>query len=137
MEKKDIVKKMLEMQYGSGVDTNFVTQYSNENFQWIVGIVNEELHKAIPWAGVVQNGMEGYYNLVGQLFGEFEVLQFLPKDFHETETKVFVEGYFKFQHKVTKKIAETDYIMRFDFDNGKISGGQMYENTYGVAEARK
>ena len=135
--KKELVKKLLSMQYGEGVDENFIKEHTIEDFSWVVGIVNEELHKAIPWAGIIHKKMEGYYNLVNQLFGEYEVLEFLPKDFHETEKKVFVEGYFKFQHKKTKKIAETDYIMRFDFEEDKIVGGQMYENTFGVAESRK
>ncbi len=52
------------------------------------------------------------------------------------EDKIFVEGYFKFKHRTTGKIALSDFIMRFDMKNSKIIGGQMYENTHAVATNR-
>jgi len=50
---------------------------------------------------------------------------------------VFVEGSFRFRHRQTGRIAESDWLARFDMRDGRIAGGQFYENTYAVAAARR
>jgi uncharacterized protein len=52
-----------------------------------------------------------------------------------TADKVFVEGHFKFRHRKTGKIAESNWLTRFDIKDGRIVDGQFYENTYAVAMA--
>lgn len=61
---------------------------------------------------------------------------FEARRYHDTGEVVFVEGYFKFRHRRTGKIAEAEWVMRFDMRDGRISGGQIYENTYALAAAR-
>ncbi|MDY6940456.1 MAG: hypothetical protein SWY16_22715 [Cyanobacteriota bacterium] len=51
--------------------------------------------------------------------------------------RVFVEGHFTFRHRTTGKIADSDFLAAFRMENGRISGGQFYENTAGVAAARQ
>lgn len=98
---------------------------------------NSELTAAIPWAGYEHKGLSGYKNLTELLFGEYEPLIFDARKFHDTGESVLVEGYFQFKHRITEKIAESDWIGRFDIKNGKIAGGQFFENTYAIASARQ
>jgi ketosteroid isomerase-like protein len=98
---------------------------------------NEILRTAIPWAGYTHQGKEGYIRLTTLLFSEFEALEFEPRRYNDADDCVFVEGHFTFRHRQTGKIADSDWVARFDMQDGWIVGGQFYENTAGVAEARK
>ena len=130
------VKGFLDLQYQGKIDEAFDT-YANKNFSWIVGSGgNEALCKAIPWAGYRHNGLDGYKNLVSLLFGEYEAEVFEVHQYHDVDDQVFAVGHFKFKHKETGKVADSDFIGRFDMKNGKIAGGQFYENTFAVASGR-
>jgi ketosteroid isomerase-like protein len=94
------------------------------------------LRAAIPWAGHVHAGQAGYAELTRQLFSEFEPLVFEATSYSEAGDKVFVEGHFRFRHRASGKIADSDWLARFDMRDGVIGGGQFYENTYAVARAR-
>lgn len=131
------VQKFFEAQYAGDFDRAFQS-YAHPNFQWIVGSGgNEILREAIPWAGYTHKGKEGYIRLTTLLFSEFEALEFKPGHYTDAGERVFVEGHFTFRHRQTGKIADSDWIARFDMRNGLITGGQFYENTAGVAQARK
>jgi ketosteroid isomerase-like protein len=52
-------------------------------------------------------------------------------------TQVFVEGHFRLRHRETAKIADSDFLARFEMRDGKIVCRQMYENTAAVAGARR
>lgn len=132
----DAVKHFFEAQYSGNYDKAF-NNYANPEFTWAVGMgSNSELTAAIPWAGRRLAGAEGYKTLTGELFGEFEPLVFDAKRYDDVGDVVYVEGYFKFRHRKTGKIAEADWLARFNMRDGRISGGQFYENTYAVAAAR-
>lgn len=135
--KIEIVQKFLEAQYAGDFDTAF-DNYALPEFTWIVSSANNDHLKAlIPWAGYEHQGKEGYINLTKMLFGEFESLTFEPQHFTDASDRVYVEGHFTFRHRETGKIADSDFIALFRFQEGKISGGQFYENTADVAAARK
>ncbi|TCU38632.1 hypothetical protein EV129_104236 [Rhizobium azibense] len=51
--------------------------------------------------------------------------------------QVFVEGHFRLQHRETARIADSDFLARFEMRDGRIASGQIYENTAAVAEARR
>ncbi|MEO0489980.1 MAG: nuclear transport factor 2 family protein [Cyanobacteria bacterium J06659_2] len=139
MERTNIetVQKFLEAQYVSDFDHAFQA-YAHPNFQWVVSSNhNEALKAAIPWAGYIHHGKEGYIRLVTMLFSEFEALEFEPRRYTDAGDRVFVEGHFTFRHRQTGKIADSDWIARFDMAAGRITGGQFYENTAGVAAARQ
>jgi uncharacterized protein len=91
---------------------------------------------AIPWAGRSLTGLSGYKELTGMLFGEFESLVFDTQEFFDVGSDVFIVGTFKFKHRKTGKIADSDFVGRFRMKDGRIVGGQFYENTYAVATAR-
>lgn len=132
----DVVKAFLTLQYEGRIDEAFQT-YAIEDFSWVVSTQdNSELTSAIPWAGFSHKGIEGYKALTNMLFGEFEALEFEPRDFYEIADKVFVIGFFKFRHYQTEKLAESDFIGLFNMQDGRIKGGQFFENTYAVAAAR-
>lgn len=131
------VAKFFELQYRGDFDTAF-REYADPDFCWIVSSAdNEELRAAIPWAGYEHEGKEGYINLTSQLFDEFDAIAFEPRHYLDGGDRVLVEGHFRFKHKQTGKIADSDWIARFDIKNGKIAGGQFFENTYAVAAARQ
>lgn len=112
--------------------------YAHSSFHWIVGSGNNEaLRRVIPWAGHVHQGKEGYIRLTTLIFSEFEVLEFIAQRYTDAGDRVLVEGHFTFRHHKTSKIADSDWIARFDIQDSRISGGQFYENTAGVAEARR
>lgn len=130
------VAKFFELQYQGDFDTAF-GEYADPDFYWIVSSAeNDELRAAIPWAGYRHKGKEGYLELTSQLFGEFDVIEFEPQHYLDGGDRVLVQGHFRFKHKKTGKIADSDWIARFDIKNGKIAGGQFFENTYAVAAAR-
>ncbi|HBE72146.1 MAG TPA: ketosteroid isomerase [Planctomycetaceae bacterium] len=132
-----VVKGFLDAQYAGDFDTAFGS-FAQPDFSWIVGSAdNETLRDAIPWAGHTHLGKEGYVQLVTELFSEFEALEFNPARFTDAGECVFVEGNFVFRHKETGKTVNSDFLSRFDMKDGKIIGGQFYENTQGVAEARR
>jgi ketosteroid isomerase-like protein len=132
----EVVERFLKCQYEGDFDTAF-GNFVSRDFVWVVGSAeNEGLTAAIPWAGRRLEGKTGYIELVEQLFGEFEPLKFDPHRFTDVGFAVFVEGNFKFRHRATKKTADSDFVARFDMTDGRISGGQFFENTYSVAAAR-
>ena len=133
----ETVQKFFEAQYAGEFDHAFQT-YAHPNFQWVVSSGNnEELRSAIPWAGYTHQGKDGYVRLVTLLFSEFEALEFEPDRYTDAGDRVFVEGHFTFRHRQTGKIADSDWIARFNMESGRITGGQFYENTAGVAAARQ
>ena len=133
----ETVRAFLEAQYDGSFEMGF-TSFAHPEFTWIVSTKNnDDLRKAIPWAGYVHKGKEGYIRLVSQLFSEFEALEFTPSRFTDTGDHVFVEGRFVFRHRQTCKTATSDFVARFDMRESRIVGGQFYENTAGVAEARR
>lgn len=137
MSNSDVVAKFFELQYAGDFDTAFGSYADPDRFVWIVGSAdNPQLSSAIPWAGREMRGKEGYVELTGMLFGEFDVIDFSPAHFTDGGDRVIVEGHFRFQHKETGKIADSDWVGRFDMENGKIVGGQFFENTHAVAAAR-
>ncbi|GAB3434950.1 nuclear transport factor 2 family protein [Flindersiella endophytica] len=109
----------------------------HDDFTWLIGTNSEELAAAIPWAGRVLRGSKGFLEMVDGLFGEFETVEFQARDFVTAGDDVFVEGMFVFRHKETGKTAVSDWLARFRVADGKILGGQFFENTYAVAAARK
>ncbi len=130
------VKGFLEAQYKGDFDTAFAN-YAQPEFRWVVGTSdNADLRVAIPWAGYEHVGKEGYIRLTTLLFSEFEALEFDAQKFTDAGQSVFVEGRFVFRHRETAKIAVSDFISRFDMRESRITGGQFYENTAGVAAAR-
>ena len=132
-----IVQDFFAAQYAGEFDRAF-KDYVHADFQWIVGSENnQDLRAVIPWAGHIHQGKEGYIRLTTLLFSEFEALEFEPQHYPDAGDRVFVEGHFTFRHRKTGKIADSDWIARFDMDAGRIVGGQFYENTAGVAAARQ
>lgn len=131
------VKGFLGAQYEGDFDTAFAN-YAQPEFRWIVGTAeNEDLRASIPWAGYEHAGKEGYIKLTTLLFSEFEALEFDAQKYTDAGDSVFVEGRFVFRHRETAKIAVSDFIARFDMRDARITGGQFYENTAGVADARR
>ena len=80
---------------------------------------------------------EGYVGLTAMLFSEFEALSFEARRYVDAGEVVFVEGHFNFRHRRTGRIADSDWLARFDLRDGRIAGGQFYENTHAVAAARR
>ena len=132
------VQNFLKAQYEGDFDLAFGSYANADKFTWVVGTANnEELREMIPWAGYMHRGKQGYIDLVTQLFGEFESLEFTPSSFVDTGSAVYVEGRFVFKHKVTQKHAVSDFLSKFNMEDNRIIGGQFYENTAAVAEARR
>jgi ketosteroid isomerase-like protein len=132
----ETVQGFFEAQYAGDFDRAFGL-HTHPTFNWVVSTDNNpELRTAIPWAGHKHIGKEGYINLTTQLFSEFDPLEFEQHEYTDTGDKVFVEGHFVFRHRETGKLATTDWVARFDMREGLIAGGQFYENTFSVAQAR-
>ncbi|WP_299869696.1 nuclear transport factor 2 family protein [uncultured Hoeflea sp.] len=130
------VRGFLEAQYAGDLDTAF-GKFAQADFTWVVSTAaNDALRASIPWAGYAHKGKEGYIRLTTLLFSEFQALEFTPTKFTDAGDSVFVEGRFVFRHRETTKLAVSDFISRFDMRDGRISGGQFYENTAAVAQAR-
>lgn len=133
----EAAKRFYELVYAGDFDRAF-SEYAHPDFHFAVGSSNnDELKAAIPWAGHVHQGREGYVALTNMLFSEFESLSFEPRRFSDTGDAVVVEGHFTFRHRVTAKIADSDWLVRLDMKDERIVGGQFYENTYAVAAARQ
>lgn len=131
------VQEFFRLQYEGNYAEGFKL-YGHDAFRFVTGSDdNPELRHAIPWAGYPHIGRDGYEDLYQKLFGEFDVEEFAPRSFAEAGDKVYVEGHFRFRHKQTGKIADSDWCARFDMKDGLIAGGQFFENTFGVADARQ
>lgn len=129
-------RRFFEAQYVGDFETAF-RDYVQPEFRFVVSSAeNDELRANILWAGFEHVGRQGYETLMSLLFSEFEPLEFETQRFSDTGEQVFVEGHFTFRHRETGKIAKSDFISRFEMRDGKIAGGQFYENTLGVAAAR-
>lgn len=129
-------RNFFKAQYEGDFDTAF-REYAHADFRFVVASANnDDLRGAIPWAGYEHRGREGYERLMSLLFSEYEPLEFDTRRFSDTGDQVFVEGHFLFRHRETAKIADSDFIARFEMRDGKIAGGQFYENTAAVATAR-
>ena len=133
----ETVRGFLNAQYAGDFETAF-RDFAQPDFRWIVSTADsDDLRAVIPWAGYEHKGKDGYIRLTNCLFSEFEPLEFDVSGFTDAGEKVFVEGRFVFRHRETAKIAVSDFISRFDMRDGRITGGQFYENTAAVAEARR
>lgn len=131
------VRGFLDAQYAGDFDAAF-RDFAQPDFRWIVSTANcDELREAIPWAGYEHRGKDGYIRLTSLLFSEFEPLEFNASRFTDGGDAVFVEGRFVFRHRETAKLAVSDFLSRFDMRDRRIAGGQFYENTAAVAEARR
>jgi uncharacterized protein len=131
---ESVVRAFYDHIYAGDIDAA-LTLIDGE-FTWLVGTLSDELTAAIPWAGRILRGPEGFRELVEQLFGEFENIEFAARSYAASGEYVFVLGFFTFQHKQTGKKVTTDWMARFQVVDGFIRGGQFFENTYGVAAAR-
>jgi ketosteroid isomerase-like protein len=132
----EIVRAFFAAQYAGELETAF-DQFVHPDFRFVTGSLGEDLRAAIPWAGFVHEGRSGYLELTHGLYGEFEVESFEPKRFDEVADRVYVEGHFRCRHRVTGRIADSDWLARFDFRAQRIVSGQFYENTLAVAAARQ
>lgn len=129
-------KGFFAAQHCGDLDDAFGT-YVHPDFRFVVSCAcNDELRAAIPWAGYEHRGREGYQRLTALLFSEYELLACDTTRFTDAGTQVFVEGHFRLRHRETARIADSDFLARFEMRNGKIVSGQMYENTAAVAAAR-
>lgn len=108
------------------------------DFRFVVSSArNEELRALIPWAGYEHRGLEGFQRLNALLFSEYELLTFEILRLTEAQDQVFAEGHFRLRHRETAKVADSDFLARFDMRCGKIAAGQFYDNTAAIAEARR
>ena len=131
------VRGFLDTQYAGDFETAF-RDFTQPDFRWVVSTADsDDLRALIPWAGYEHKGKEGYIRLTNCLFSEFEPLEFNPSRYTDAGDTVFVEGRFVFRHRETAKIAVSDFVSRFDMRDGRIAGGQFYENTAAIAEARR
>ena len=131
------VQNFFEAQYAGDFDRAF-RDYAHPDFHWVVSSAdNDALRCKIPWAGHTLKGREGYARLTSLLFSEFENLGFEQHRYTDANDRVFVEGHFCFRHRETGKIADSDWLALFEMKDGRISGGQFYENTAAVADARQ
>lgn len=136
MSNTEKVREFFRLQYEGNYEDGF-RLYGHDDFRFVTGSdANPELRKAIPWAGYPHIGRDGYEDLYQKLFGEFDVEEFATHSFAEAADNVYVEGHFRFKHKTTGKVADSDWCARFDMKDGRIVGGQFFENTFGVANAR-
>jgi uncharacterized protein len=132
----EIVKSFFAATYAGDFERAF-RDCAHPDFAWIVGsATNDDLRRAIPWAGHALTGREGYLSMTNTLFSEFESVRFEARRYIDAGDSVFVEGHFTFRHRETGRLADSDWLARFDMKNGRIAGGQFYENTYAVAAAR-
>lgn len=125
-------KGFFKSQYEGDCETAF-SQYAHPDFRFGVSSRdNDDLRSVIPWAGYWHKGRSGYETLTALLFGEYEPLEFDTTRFTDTGDQVFVEGHLVFHHRKTGKIADSDFIARFEMKDGKVSGGQFFEDTAAV-----
>jgi ketosteroid isomerase-like protein len=133
---QETARRFFDAIYAGDYDGAF-SKYAHPDYRFVVGSSgNAELQAAIPWAGHFHSGQAGYAELMQQLFSELEPLSFETTSYVDAGDKVFVEGHFRFRHRRTGKLADSDWLVRFDMKEGRIAGGQFYENTYAVATAR-
>jgi uncharacterized protein len=133
----EAAKRFYELVYTGNYDQAFA-DHAHPDFRFVVGSSdNPELKAVIPWTGYTHLGREGYVALTNMMFSEFEALNFEPRHYSDAGDRVYIEGNFRFRHRTTGKIAVSDWLVRLDMKDGRIAGGQFYENTYAVAAARQ
>lgn len=110
--------------------------YAEPDLKWVVTMADDpELRAVVPWSGREHVGHRGLVELQAQLLAAFEPVSFEPTRFTDAGDRVFVEGTFRLRHRMTDKIADSDWVARLDFENGRVSSGQFFENSYAVAAA--
>ena len=132
-----MVREFFRLQYEGDYDQAFA-RFGAPCFTVVTASdENPDLTAAIPWAGYRHEGKEGYAALNHALFGEFAVEQFEPQHVSDAGERIFVEGRFRFRHKTTGRVADSDFCCRFTLnESGRIAAVQFYENTHAVAMAR-
>jgi len=133
----EVAKGFFDAQRGDSFE-HAIVGYVHPNFRFVVSTANnDELRALIPWAGYEHKGCEGYKRLRALVFSEYQCLTFEVGRISDAGDQVFVEGHFRFRHRETAKITDSDFLVRFEMRDGMIVRGQMYENTAAVAEARR
>ncbi|SCW38194.1 Ketosteroid isomerase-related protein [Rhizobium mongolense subsp. loessense] len=117
-------KGFFAAQHCGDLDDAFGT-YAHPDFRFVVSCAcNDELRAAIPWAGYEHRGREGYQRLTALLFSEYELLAYETTRFTDAGTQVFVEGHFRLRHRETARIADSDFLARFEMRNGRSSAAR-------------
>lgn len=131
------VKGFFAAQHCGELDESF-TDHVHPDFRFVVSCAcNEDLRVAVPWAGYEHKGREGFNRLTTLVFSEYELLSFDIERYTDAGDQVFVEGHFRLRNRETAKVADSDFLLRFDMRKGKIVRGHLYENTAAVADARR
>jgi ketosteroid isomerase-like protein len=87
-----------------------------------------------PFAGTIR-GREQLGEWFGQMDTVSEVEAFEPRDFIAHKDKVVVLGNYKYRSRATGKNWESDWAMVWVVKNGKITMGQIIEDTLAQANA--
>ena len=119
----EVAKLFFAAIFAENFDRAFA-DYANSNFRFVAGSMdNPELQKAIPLvASYASAKQDTWWNDATAFFG-VRVSEFRGYPIPDAGDKVFVEGHFRFKHKQTGKIADSDWLTRFDMSKMDASSG--------------
>lgn len=92
-------------------------------------------HEVIPWTGVVIKGHDGVQRFFDMLLADFEVIEIVDRKTLVDGDTAAVFGDFRYRHRWTGKIVESDFAIEILVRDGKIARFHFYENTYAVVAA--
>jgi uncharacterized protein len=117
-------------------DPASIERYFTPDIEYtVIGMTIPAVEKAvIPWLGHY-HGHDGAKQFFSHLQNNIEVIGFSPQSFIEQGDQVAVFGAFTYKAVSTQKEFESDYAIRIQMRDGKISHYHFFENTFAIGEA--
>lgn len=103
----------------------------DDNFSWIDP---GEGPNDIPYAGHYK-GRAGFGEFFQKMNATADVLSFTVHSLQGVDDQVFARGNMTMRSKQTGKSGTTDFLMVWNFNEGKLAGGQAFLDTNTVAKA--
>lgn len=105
---------------------NAFGEFLKGNIQAVAGACNDDViwgsydNSTVPYAGNFY-GKKGVIDFFTQLGSHVDYMEFEPREFFGSGDRVFVKGYHKGKVKDSGKVFGHDFLMEFQFKDGKVS----------------
>jgi uncharacterized protein len=113
--------------------------FARGDIQGLLALFAEDIEWVIPGAGLplagTYRGHAGVASFFQKLNDDSEILAFEPREFVAEGDRVLVVGWERARVKATNRMYQSDWVMAFTVQNGKVTKFHEYGDTQANAEA--
>lgn len=126
------------MKSNSEVVQQCYAEFAKGNAQGVLDLLHDDIvwidpgYPEIPYAGK-RVGKSDVLNFFVEMGSTVEFTRFEPQHFYNDGTAVIVKGYFAGKGRASGKIFESEWVMIWEVEDGKVHHYQAFVDTYIVA----